>query len=66
MKLYETYQEEWQRLERLGMQLGPRRKSVLNLEAFGSPQKSSLPENTTPERSPSATPSKDKESNDNK
>lgn len=34
-KLFETYQEEWDRLERLGMQLGPRRKSVLTLGVLG-------------------------------
>nr|CAD2187310.1 unnamed protein product [Meloidogyne enterolobii] len=36
-RLYETYQEEWERLERLSdRRLGPRRKSVLALNALGS------------------------------
>uniref|UniRef100_A0A914IHE6 Tubulin/FtsZ 2-layer sandwich domain-containing protein n=1 Tax=Globodera rostochiensis TaxID=31243 RepID=A0A914IHE6_GLORO len=35
-KLYETYQEEWERLEKLSdKKLGPRRKSVLALNTLG-------------------------------
>ncbi|CAP32757.2 Protein CBR-TWK-16 [Caenorhabditis briggsae] len=42
-KLYETYQEEWDRLERLSdRKHGPRRKSVLNL-ATCSPERSVSP-----------------------
>ncbi|CAI5454178.1 unnamed protein product [Caenorhabditis angaria] len=42
-KLYETYQEEWDRLERLSdKKHGPRRKSVLNLSC--SPERSVSPQ----------------------
>ncbi|KAI1730304.1 TWiK family of potassium channel [Ditylenchus destructor] len=37
-KLYATYQEEWERLERLSdRKLGPRRKSILTLSGSSSP-----------------------------
>ncbi|KAK0405113.1 hypothetical protein QR680_017801 [Steinernema hermaphroditum] len=37
-KLFETYQEEWERLQKLSSKrLGPRRKSVLALNAVNSP-----------------------------
>ncbi|CAJ0921567.1 unnamed protein product, partial [Mesorhabditis belari] len=39
-KLYETYQEEWGRLERLSARLGPRRKSVLALASSPTRQDS--------------------------